>query len=89
MKLKQLHEKALWSKLNEKDFKTKAINIIISQEESIDKLNTITNQLTEDLHKIKQQLSIASAQNARLNKQARITQKASDDNTQAKQERNS
>ena len=58
--------------------------------ENIDKLYTITNELTEEIHKLKQQLSIASSQNARLNKQIKSTQKVSDDdNAQIKQERNS
>lgn len=79
MNLKRLHENAVWQKLNEQDFRTKAINQILIQESTIEKLSTMITQLTEDVYAIKRQLNIIGSQNAKLTRNVKSNMQADDE----------
>ncbi|MFA5754339.1 MAG: hypothetical protein WC905_03255 [Patescibacteria group bacterium] len=87
MNLKRLHETASWHKLNEVDFKAKATRCILEQNDELEKHQNLINQLTEDLHLIKRQLSILNLQNIKLGKNTRNQRTEND--TKAEQKRNS
>lgn len=63
MNLKKLHEKAQWHKLNEADFKTRAIDCITEQAEKIDKLNDMIIQLDEQIAELRRVIGMNSMYN--------------------------
>jgi hypothetical protein len=89
MKLKLLQEIAAWERLSDKDFRQKVTNTLLKQEESIDKLFSLTTTLLEENHTLKQRLQIIHNQNIVTTRRNRINQKTDDDNTSYKQKASS
>ena len=50
MKLRKLHEVSLWKKLNDTDFKNKAIDFILEQQQIINDLIKTTTDLKEEIY---------------------------------------
>ena len=68
MNLKKLHEAALWRKLNDEDFKTKAINFILEQQQTINDLIKITTDLKEEIELIKIHTRVLNSRSNKLSK---------------------
>jgi len=88
MKLKQLHEKARWSKLSETDFKIQLVEKVSKYDEDFEKLFNITTDLMEQIDKLKNQITSARLENVRLNRKINPNMRENDDD-QTKQNRNS
>lgn len=68
MNLKKLQEAALWRKLNDQDFKTRAINFILEQQQTINDLIKITTDLKEEVELIKAHTRVLNSRNNKLSK---------------------
>lgn len=88
MNLKKLHENANWQKLSESNFRTKATNIILEQEDKIEKLNNSIIALEEELKEVKKIVGILHSHSTRLTSKI-INQRIDDADNHTKQERSS
>jgi len=89
MHLKKLHERAVWQRTTDTEFKTKVTNLILEQQDMIETMAGIITRLEEDIQVLKKQIGTNSLQNARLNKKFNSAPKVDDGNANAQQKRNS
>lgn len=73
MKLRKLHEVSLWKKLNDTDFKNKAIDFILEQQQIINDLIKTTTDLKEEIDLIKKHAKIINLRNYRMSRHIRNT----------------
>ena len=88
MNLKKLHEKALWQKLSETDFKTRAIDYITEQSEKIDKLNDIVIHLDEQIAELRRAIGMQREYN-KVQVKKLLEQRNNFDEFKTEQKRNS
>ena len=77
MNLKKLHEKALWLKYDDRNFRQKATDLMLEQQESIGKLENTVATLLDEIYNLKKAVGLASRQNGILAKRFVASQQES------------